>query len=88
MARQRKLLSEAHFSIDGTLIDAWASHLNDGVSQGKRQSIEPTFGWLKPYAGLRRPIVRGLARMNATVTLAATALNLLHMRNLLAGAVG
>ena len=26
MARQRQLLSEDHFSIDGTLIDAWASH--------------------------------------------------------------
>lgn len=26
MARQRDLLSEEHFSVDGTLIDAWASH--------------------------------------------------------------
>lgn len=26
MARKRKLLSEEHFSVDGTLIDAWASH--------------------------------------------------------------
>lgn len=26
MARRRKLLSDEHFSVDGTLIDAWASH--------------------------------------------------------------
>ncbi len=26
MAKQRKLLSDEHFSVDGTLIDAWASH--------------------------------------------------------------
>lgn len=26
MARKRRLLSEEHFSVDGTLIDAWASH--------------------------------------------------------------
>jgi len=26
IARERKLLSEDHFSVDGTLIDAWASH--------------------------------------------------------------
>lgn len=26
MARQRDLLSEEHFSVDGTLVDAWASH--------------------------------------------------------------
>ncbi|HMM45320.1 MAG TPA: LysR family transcriptional regulator [Candidatus Macondimonas sp.] len=65
-----------------------AGEAYDEVSQRKRKLIETTFGWLKQYGGLRRPMVRDLARMSATVTLAATAFNLLRMRNLLAGAAG
>lgn len=73
----------------GTALDARTTrHPGYGVSQRKRKLIETTFGWLKQYGGLRRPMVRGLARMSATVTLAATAFNLLRMRNLLAGAGG
>jgi len=37
---------------------------------------------------MRRPMVRGLERMSAAVTFAATVFNLLRMRNLSAGAVG
>ena len=73
----------------GSALDArTARHPGYGVSQRKRKLIETTFGWLRQYGGLRRPMVRELARMSATVTLAATAFDLLRMRNLLAGAGG
>ena len=40
MASKRKLLSEEHFSVDGTLVDAWASHSSfrrrDGSDDDKR----------------------------------------------------
>lgn len=64
------------------------ARLRYGVSQRKHKLIETTFGGLKQYGGLRRPMLHGLVRRSATVTLAATAFNLLRMRNLLAGAAG
>jgi transposase len=67
----------------GSAIDARTTrHPGYDVSQRKRKMIETTFGWVKQYGGLRRPMYRGLERMSAAVTLAATAFNLLRMRNL------
>lgn len=44
MARERQLLSDEHFSVDGTLVDAWASHKsfrpkddNDQLGSGTRE---------------------------------------------------
>lgn len=73
----------------GSALDARTTrHAGYAVSQRKRKMIEATFGWVKQYGGLRRPMCRGLDRMSAAVTFAATAFNLLRMRNLAAGAAG
>ena len=36
-ARQRRLLSDEHFSVDGTLIEAWAGHKSFRPKGGKRR---------------------------------------------------
>ena len=58
-ARQRKLLSQEHFSVDGTLLEAWAS----------MKSVRPKDGGGNPPTGPgRNPEVdfRGERRMNET----------------------
>jgi hypothetical protein len=52
----KPLLSEEHFSVDGTLVAAWATHASleriDGKenppppSSGPGEGIEKTFGWI------------------------------------------
>jgi transposase len=37
LARQRGLLSNEHFTVDGTLVDAWAGHKSFKAKDGKRQ---------------------------------------------------
>ena len=57
-ARRRKLLSEDHFSVDGTLLEAWAS----------LKSVHPKDGGEQPQPGERNPDVdfRGKSRTNDT----------------------
>lgn len=57
-ARRRKLLSEDHFTVDGTLLEAWAS----------LKSIHPKDGGEPPKSGDRNPDVdfRGKTRTNDT----------------------
>jgi transposase len=57
-ARRRKLLSEDHFSVDGTLLEAWAS----------LKSVHPKDGSTPPQPGERNPDVdfRGQSRSNDT----------------------
>src|SRR3972149_1397317 len=57
-ARRRNLLSEDHFSVDGTLLEAWAS----------LKSIHPKDGGEPPQPGERNPDVnfRGQSRTNDT----------------------
>jgi len=57
-ARRRKLLSWEHFSVDGTLLEAWAS----------MKSVRPKDGNAPPSAGGKNPTVdfRGDRRRNAT----------------------
>lgn len=57
-ARQRKLLSEEHFTVDGTLLEAWAS----------MKSIRPKNGGDKPGDGGKNPSVdfHGEERANDT----------------------
>jgi hypothetical protein len=38
-------------------------HASYAVSQRKRKRVEEIFGWMKAYGGLRRTLVRGLARV-------------------------
>jgi transposase len=53
------------------------------LSQWRRKRVEEIFGWLKTVAGLRKTRHRGIARVGWTFTFAATAYNLVRMRNLL-----
>ena len=59
-ADQRRLLSHEHFTVDGTLLEAWASH----------KSVRPKFGPSPPPStgGTKNPAVnvRGEKRSNAT----------------------
>jgi transposase len=57
-ARRRKLLSEEHFTVDGTLLEAWAS----------MKSIRPKDGGDKPETGGKNPSVdfHGEERTNDT----------------------
>jgi transposase len=52
------------------------------LSQRRRKRVEEIFGWLKTVGGLRKTRHRGVARVGWTFTFAATAYNLVRMRNL------
>jgi len=51
------------------------------LSQRRRKRVEEIFGWLKTVGGLRKTRYRGVARVGWTFTFAATAYNLVRMRN-------
>lgn len=52
------------------------------ISQKKRKRIEEVFGWIKTIALQRKTRFRGLDRVGWMFTLAASAYNLVRMRNL------
>ena len=58
-------------------------HAGYAVSQRKRKRVEEIFGWMKAYGGLRRTLVRGLARVQMHAYLVGAAYNLLRMSRLL-----
>jgi len=87
------LMSREHFSVDGTLIDAWASmksfrdarttrHVRYEISQRIRMRIETVFGWLKSVGGLRRTRYRGRRKTQFAAYLAGAAYNLLRVARL------
>lgn len=57
-------------------------HAGYGISQNKRKRIEEVFGWLKTIAGFRQVRHRGLEKVAWMFTFAATAYNLVRIRNL------
>jgi len=57
------------------------------ISQQKRKRIEEVFGWLKTVGMLRKTRHRGVFKVGWVFTFAATAYNLVRMRNLLSPAV-
>jgi transposase len=57
-------------------------HAGYAVSQQKRKRIEEIFGWLKTVAMLRKTRHKGVRRVGWVFTLAASAYNLVRMRNL------
>jgi transposase len=72
----------------GSAIDGRTTrHAGYQMSQMKRKRIEEVFGWLKTVALLRKTRHRGLFRVGWVFTFAATAYNLVRMRNLLTPAV-
>ena len=52
------------------------------VSQRKRKLVEQVCGWLKTVGGLRKLRHRGIERVDWQLTFAATAYNLVRLRNL------
>lgn len=72
----------------GSAIDARTTrHAGYPVSMRKRKRIEEVFGWLKTVALLRKSRHRGVFRVGWVFTFAASAYNLVRMRNLLSSAV-
>lgn len=67
-----------HSAIDGRT----TRHDGYGVSQRKRKRIEEIFGWLKTVACLRKLRHRGTRKIEWIFTFAASAYNLVRMRNL------
>jgi len=61
-------------------------HPGYAVSQRVRKRIEEVFGWAKSAGGLRQVRHRGLNRVGAQVTLAATAYNLVRLPKLIGAA--
>lgn len=57
-------------------------HSGYAISQRKRKRVEEVFGWLKTVALQRKTKFRGTDRVGWMFTLAATAYNLIRMRNL------
>ena len=57
-------------------------HAGYAVSQRKRKLVEQVFGWMKTVGGLRKLRHRGGALVDWIVTFAATAYNLVRIRNL------
>ena len=57
-------------------------HQGYAVSQRKRKRVEEVFGWIKTVALQRKTHFRGLQRVGWMFTLAASAYNLVRMRNL------
>jgi len=60
-------------------------HAGDAVGQRKRKRVEEIFGWMKAYGGLRRTLVRALARVQMRADVAGAACNLLRMSRLSPG---
>jgi transposase len=61
-------------------------HDGYAVSQRKRKRVEEVFGWIKTIALQRKTRFRGLDRVGWMFTLAASAYNLVRMRNVQAAA--
>ena len=73
VARKKK-----YSAIDGRT----TRHPGYAVSQQKRKRVEEIFGWLKTVAMLRKTRHRGLRRVGWVFTFAASAYNLVRVRNL------
>jgi transposase len=67
--------------------DRTTRHAGYKISQQKRKCIEEVFGWLKTVGALRKTRHRGVFKVGWIFTFAATAYNLVRMRNLLTPAV-
>ena len=57
-------------------------HAGYAICQRKRKRVEEIFGWMKAYGGLRRTLVRGLARVQQHAYIVGAAYNLLRMSRL------
>ncbi len=68
----------------GSAIDARTTrHAGYAISQRARKLVEEVFGWSKDIGLLRRPKLRGRAKIEFAALLTFTGYNLVRMRNLL-----
>jgi transposase len=81
-------VAQNHNRNGGSAIDGRTTrHAGYKVSQQKRKRVEEVFGWLKTVGMLRKTRHRGVFKVRWVFTFAATAHNLVRMRNLLSPAV-
>ena len=81
-------VAQNHNRNGGSAIDGRTTrHAGYKVSQQKRKRVEEVFGWLKTVGMLRKTRHRGVFKVGWVFTFAATAYNLVRMRNLLSPAV-
>ena len=86
-ARQKRLLSDDHFTVDGTLIEAWAGQKSFQTKKDAKtlQLPPPQDRGSNPTVNLQRKTrFRGPDRVGWMFTCAAAAYNLVRMRHLLA----
>jgi transposase len=68
---------------EGSAIDGrTVRHVGYQISQRVRKRVEEVFGWMKTVGCYRKTRFRGAGRVDLGFTLAATAYNLVRMRNL------
>jgi transposase len=78
-------VSQNHKRPGGSAIDGRTTrHAGYQISQRKRKRIEEVFGWMKTVGLVRKTRHRGVFKVGWVFTFAATAYNLVRMRNLLA----
>ena len=81
-------VSQNHKRTGGSAIDGRTTrHAGYQISQRKRKRIEEVFGWMKTVGMLRKTRHRGIFKFGWAFTFAATAYNLVRMRNLLSPTV-
>jgi transposase len=85
--RERKVTPHVAQKKNSAIDGRTSRHAGYAVSQQKRKRIEEIFGWLKTVAMLRKTRHRGLLRVGWVFSFAASAYNLVRMRNL-AAAIG
>ena len=57
-------------------------HEGYAISQKKRKRVEEIFGWLKVFANMRRPHVRGKKKIEGQFLFSVSVYNILRIRNL------
>jgi IS5 family transposase len=66
----------------GLLDGRTTRHASYAISQRKRKRVEEILGWMKSYGGLRRTMLRGLARVQLHAYIVGAAYNLLRLSRL------
>jgi len=90
IASVRQLQATPHVAqnverLGGTAIDGrTVRHPGYAISQRKRKRVEEIFGWMKTVATMRKTRHRGKRKVDWIFTFAASAYNLIRMRNILA----
>ena len=87
--RSQRLMSNDHFTVNGTLIQAWASqktirHAGYRISLSCRWLVEKGFGWLKETGPIRQVKVRGMHKVDWVFVFSCAVHNLIRLPKLIA----